>query len=144
MTFKNLFISNKLKERNKLIRIEGKSEVRWLTIKEYQNDFAASDCDDLRKICQVEQRALFSSSKTLLFITRESFKLTISECQFQPCIYSAAQHPIKKWQLLAHPNQQPHHTSQIPKITNTCMGCGETGHWKKWCPKANQSNKNGN
>ena len=22
------------------------------------------------------------------------------------------------------------------------MGCEETGHWKKWCPKANPSNKN--
>ena len=36
------------------------------------------------------------------------------------------------------------HTPRTPKITNACMGCRETGHWKKWCPKANQSNKNDN
>ena len=38
-------ISDKLKKRNKLIKIAGKSEVGQLIIEEYQNDSAASDSD---------------------------------------------------------------------------------------------------
>ena len=35
-------------------------------------------------------------------------------------------------------------TPQTPKITDNCMGSRETGHWKKQCRKASQSNKNEN
>ena len=72
-------ISSKLRKRNKLVRIAGKSEAGWLTIEEYQNDSAASDSDDSQKICQTEQRALrkqnkiFSLSKILLFYFPRAF-----------------------------------------------------------------------
>ena len=50
-------ISDRLKVRNKLIRIADKSEAEWLTVEEYQNDAATSDSDDSRKICQAKRIA---------------------------------------------------------------------------------------
>ena len=44
-------ISDRLKVRSKL------SEAEWLTVEEYQNDAAASDSDDSRKICQAKRIA---------------------------------------------------------------------------------------
>ena len=67
-------ISSKLKERrNKLIRIAEKSEAKWVTIEEYQNDSAANDSENLRKICLSKQRALREQKPKSLVHPKPSF-----------------------------------------------------------------------
>ena len=77
-------ISEKLKKRNKLIRIADKLEAGQLPIEEYQNDSAVNNSDDSHKIRQVEQRALRKQkTKSSVCPKSYSFLQSVLSLQFQ-------------------------------------------------------------
>ena len=50
-------VSRLLQHRNKLIRLEDKSDSGWQVVEEYEQDELASDSGDEKKICQAEFHA---------------------------------------------------------------------------------------
>ena len=105
-------LTAKLKRQNKLIKMADRSALGWDTVAEYKADPIASDSDDGEKIRQAENRA-FTKQKS-----KKSNKPTFR-----------------------FPSQRS--TGQQFRIDgqhNMCFGCGERGHWRKYCPNSRYRN----
>ena len=144
----------KLKKRNKLSKLADRSPAAWSIVQEYEQDPMASDSDDAQKIRQAEQRAIRkkkvkrpasftqSSSSTISKALSFRFRNTNFQNGYSPPFPTKtklehnANNPFNN--LFNNPFNNPFRFTRTPKSTDTCMVCGEQGHWRKDCPKVQQ------
>ena len=121
-------VSDKLIKINKLIRIVDKSEARWLTIEEYQNDSAASDSDNSQKIRQAEESALRKQKTKSSVCPKPSFSFHQSVLS-QQFLNASFNHeytpqlniPFRKDNVRPTQTNTFIQTPRTPKIIDTCM-----------------------
>ena len=146
-------MSSKIKKRNKLIKLADRSSVDWSIVEEYEADPIASDSDDSRKIRQAEQRAIRKKKKTPTS-QQQSGSSTLTKpngYQFRNASFNYGYSPpmptynqgYQGTKGFMQQNINPFRFVRTPRSTDTCMGCREQGHWRKYCPKLNQQPKNG-
>ena len=150
-------IATKLKKRNKLIKLADRSPVGWSIVQEYEQDPMASDFDDAQKIRQAEQRAIRkrkaktpssftkSSSSTISKAPRFQFRNASFQNGYSPPIPTKTKFEYHSNNAFNNPFNNhfnnPFRFTRTPKSTDTYIGCGEQGHWRKDCPKVQQHNK---
>ena len=122
-------------------------------MQEYEQDPMAKDSDDAQKIRQAEQRATRKRKVKTSASFTQSFSSTISKAPsfqfwnasfqngYSPPIPTKTKFGYNANNPLNNPFNNPFRFTRTPKSTDTCMGCGEQGDWRKDCPKVQQHNK---
>ena len=120
----------------------------WSIVQEYEQNPMESDSDDAQKIRQAEQRAIRKRKvKTPASVTQSSSS-TISKAPnfqfrnvgFQNGYSSPIPTKTKFEYNSNNPFNNPFRFTWTPKRTDTCMVCGEQGHWRKDSPKVHNKN----
>ena len=113
----------------------------------------ASESDDAQKIRQAEQRTIRkrkvktsasftqSSSSTISKASSSHFRNASFQNGHSPPIPTKTKFEYNPNNPFNNPFSNSFRFPRTPKSTDTCMGCGEQGHWKKECLKVQQHNK---
>ena len=141
-TNNNHAIVSKISKRKKLIKIAARSPVGWAT--EYEGDPLANDSEDFKKIQQVENRALAKNKSKSSFTSSSKPDRTRRPQFWNDGFQHGFNQPPASFPfffLPFKPESPPFTQSQekVPRPTDTCYGCGQTGHWCSRCPTTNQN-----
>jgi len=122
--------------RNKCILMADQSDGGWSTVDEYLNKPVADDSDDDRKIRRAENAAIRvkqrrrGRGRDRGRGTRQNY----SNNSYSHVDASGGFPQQYKQHYQQYPNIQLPYKPRGPKPTDTCMGCGLLGHWKRECP----------
>ena len=133
----------KVKRRNKLIKIADKSEERRETVRQYESSPVASDSDDESKINKAENRALRKRKF-------KGKKIPAKSIQSNPPQFAASRFPVKNQPFREHKTwytgcpvyQSQPGTSGYQRRGQQgggCFSCGSFQHWRNQCPVNSKS-----
>ncbi|KAK3084960.1 hypothetical protein FSP39_022074 [Pinctada imbricata] len=131
-------VSEKIKKRNKLIKIADTSEGGWETVRQYESNPVASDSDDENKIHKAEVRAIRKNKER----TKNKVKKPQSESRIHPAQPSSI--PQVPMQPFLAPQYNPwinghqafrfEHSNRSQRRGGSCYACGSLSHWRSECP----------
>jgi hypothetical protein len=128
----------KVKRRNKLIKIADTSEGGWETVRQYESNPVASDSDDESKINKAENKALRKHKF-------KGKKIPAKSIQSNPPQFAASSFPGKNqpfrepqtWYTSFPVYQNQPGTSGYQRRGQQgggCFSCGSFQHWRNQCP----------
>ena len=131
----------KVKRRNKLIKIPDTSEEGWEAVRQYESSPVASDSDDESKINKAENRALRKF---------KGKKIPAKSIQSNPHQFAASSFPGKNqpfrepqtWYTGFPVYQNQPGTSGYQRRGQQgggCFSCGSFQHWRNQCPFSSKS-----
>lgn len=147
-------LCDKLKKRNKLIRIADSSAGGWDTVRLYEANPIASDSDDETKIYKAENRALKRKRSS----SRGKTASAVSGSRFCD---SGIVPPSRPWSAVAHAPRPAMSSASTARLfrapfgtpllfpafgfgTGPCFACGEYNHIRRQCPHVNRATNNKN
>lgn len=133
-------VIDKIKRRNKLVKIADSSEGGWETVRQYESNPVASNSDDESKINKAESRAIRkrnakgkkSASK------KANYSAPSTPSQFVDTFQTKNQ-PFREPQSWCngqalYQNQPSTSGYQRQNRQGACYGCGSFQHWRSQCP----------
>lgn len=133
-------VIDKIKRRNKLVKIADSSEGGWETVRQYESNPVASNSDDESKINKAESRAIRkrnakgkkSASK------KANYSAPSTPSQFVDTFQTKNQ-PFREPQSwyngqALYQNQPSTSGYQRQNRQGACYGCGSFQHWRSQCP----------
>ena len=121
-----------LVHRQKVIKLADRSEAGWVVVEEYEGDDLANDSDDERRMEKAKGKAekkLAKKRKKKDVKAKEVFGVK------PPGVFGTQRiFPAKSMEVAKSSSAAVKPTPRFP--LGTCFECGETGHWRRECPKA--------
>ena len=143
---------SKLKRRNKLIKFADRSVLGWDTVAEYEADAIARGSGDEKKIRQADNRALTkrktkTSNKLFLRLpsqkpSGQQFWVLGEHNSFTPLSQRNfnLRFPSNNFTHDGYYGRAQWRSSSNVRSGDACFGCGERGHWRKYCPNLRPRN----
>ena len=123
---------NLLIHRQKVIKLADRSEAGWTVVEEYEGDDLADDSEDERRMEKAEGKAEKKLAKK-----RKIKELRAKEergAKSPGAFPLQRPFPGKGMEAAKGPSAPTRPTPRFP--SRTCFECGESGHWRRECPKA--------
>lgn len=143
-------VHEKLRHRNKLIKVADSSECGWETVRQYQSNPIASDSEDEAKLQKAESRAAKKRKERLTRFSRGGKKPRFSGGHV-PTDSVTNFHGAGPSGIGNNWGQPARFTGPVglqPRMgqsglfrgnKGSCFGCGSFAHWRRDCPVSQQS-----